>query len=94
MLDQIEKHLPELKRFLAKTVVGNEKTLKVALAKGHSMLPFYVRAIVSEDVFVNFCIENKHVLFGTASPEKSRRKVKSRTGTNKKTNTNRRNKKQ
>lgn len=64
MLEHIEKHLPDVKKFVDKNVFKNDNALKLALSKGYNILPFYVRAIFKEEAFVSFCVEHKHVIFG------------------------------
>lgn len=64
MLDQIEKYLPDVKKFVSKNILENKTAMKNALSKGYNILPFVVRVIVKEETFVNFCLENKHAIFG------------------------------
>lgn len=41
----------------------NEKGLRQALTVGYEFLPVFVRLLISEDKFVEFCIKHKEKLF-------------------------------
>ena len=73
---QIEKEIPKI---LAKVsqkssdFLTNEKSHKNAFVLGYEFLPLVIRLLISEDKFVNFCMENKEKFFGkeNAAPKKT-----------------------
>lgn len=78
----VEQILPEAKKLINDKVleIVKEKGPKVALAKVYNMFPFYIRAVVKEDAFVNFCLTHQDKIFGATAtakvaPKKAVKKV-------------------
>jgi hypothetical protein len=78
----VEQFIPEAKKLINDKILAlvQEKGAQVALRKVYDMFPFYVRALVKEDVFVAFCLKHQDKLFGTSvaskqTPKKSVKKV-------------------
>jgi hypothetical protein len=68
----VEQFLPEAKKLINDNILNivREKGPKVALSKIYTMFPFYIRALVKEDTFVNFCLFHQDKIFGPKVPGK------------------------
>ena len=62
----IEEHWPKIQRIFQEKVgpaalatVNNDQAMRTLLQGVYMALPFPVRMVVNEGVFVNFCLENR-----------------------------------
>jgi hypothetical protein len=77
---QIEKEVPKILAKVSKTssdFLSNEQSQKNALVVGYEFLPLVIRLVISEDKFVNFCMEHKEKFFG--KPKTATKKATAKT---------------